>query len=299
MPFSSFGALQSLTQEYDYRPLEVTGEIPEDLSGILYRVGVGEYSAYGQRLPHWFDGCGMMLGISIHRGEVKGASRILNGIPDYEKKAGELLLGRFGIAPKGLIRRIRSLFEPELYVNAANTSPMVWQDRLFALWEGGLPTEVSTDGFNRIGPTNFDGRVRRSFSAHPKRVDSRKSLYNFGVRFVPRPQIDLYHLPDEGMVHELGSIPYHGSAFLHDFAASENHLCFFSPPVFLDLKAMLIRGDSLASSMRFRPDHKSQITIVPIDQPQNYFQLEAPPFFATHIANGYEKDGKFYSYIIL
>src|SRR5690349_16864844 len=63
---SWFKAFQDLVTEYPYEPLRVEGSIPKDLNGTLYRVGPGQFTAFGKRLPHWFDGDGAVFSLDLH-----------------------------------------------------------------------------------------------------------------------------------------------------------------------------------------------------------------------------------------
>ena len=75
---------------------------------------------------------------------------------------------------------------------------MVWQGRLFALMEAGMPTEIDPRDLATIGETNLDGASSSMFSAHPHRVASRKATYNFGLEYGRKTRLHMYELPDVG-----------------------------------------------------------------------------------------------------
>ncbi len=64
---------------------------------------------------------------------------------------------------------------------------MFWQGRLFALWEGGMPTELHPDDLATIGEDDLGGVVLQTFSAHPHRIPSRQATYTLASVTVDRP----------------------------------------------------------------------------------------------------------------
>ena len=59
---------QTLEAELDETELEVTGTLPTDLDGVLYRVGPARHDVYGDRYQHWFDGDGMVHALRLGGG---------------------------------------------------------------------------------------------------------------------------------------------------------------------------------------------------------------------------------------
>ena len=156
-----------VTREHGFEPLTVEGTLPSCLSGTLYRNGPGRFEVSGQRVPHPFDGDGAVDAIRISGGQAHHALRMVNN-PSLavESRLGRPL-GGFGLkSDRPLLDLLRRRFR-----NAANTSVLPWQGRLFALWEAGLPTEVDPENLETLGETDL-GIIPETFSAHPHRHPS-------------------------------------------------------------------------------------------------------------------------------
>src|SRR5688572_26870435 len=102
-----YKSFKNLKSEYLDAPLTIQGEIPSDLKGSLLRIGPGEFTRFGQRLPHWFDGNGYALKLRFDEGRVRGSCRFLKTRTwKKEEKQGRLIYGSYGIGPRGLWRRL-------------------------------------------------------------------------------------------------------------------------------------------------------------------------------------------------
>ncbi len=282
------GALQDLSREHGFEPLRVQGKLPAGLSGTLYRNGPGRFSAGGERYGHWFDGDGALSAVRIEEGRALGAARVVqtSGL-EREQRAGKRLFGSYGTP---LVRPFRELFFGD-GKNPANTSVLLWQGRLFATCEADKPYEVARGDLSTLGESLLDGVLVGPFSAHPHRVASRRTTYNFGVGHGRKSQVDVYALPDEGRARHLTSFPLDGLRMNHDFAVTENHLVFAFAPQYLSLLAMLM-GNSPVGSAKWRPQLGTEIVVVPIDCPELVRRFRVDAFMLEHVVNAFEEDGE-------
>lgn len=280
-----YRAFQNLVTEYSFESLRVEGMIPQDLAGTLYRVGPGQFDAFGKKLPHWFDGDGAIAAIRILDGKASGAAKMIQTKgAQKEKKAGELFLSSYGISAKSWFNRLTMAFR-----NAANTSLFVWNNQLFALWEAGLPTEISTHDLSTLGETRLHGTLNRTFSAHPHFVPSRNAHYNFGIHYGPNPKIELFELREDGHAKTLGSVPFPGTAFVHDFIATDHYLVFIAAPIFVDAMGLLFKGIPTSNAMHWQEKAGTHLIIVPIDNPKAHWKLHSHAFLDVHFFNGFER----------
>lgn len=60
---------ESQKQELEYWIEDIEGEIPQELSGTLYRNGPGFLDVYGTPLQHPFDGDGMITAFTFNEGK--------------------------------------------------------------------------------------------------------------------------------------------------------------------------------------------------------------------------------------
>ena len=282
-------AFRDLPREHGFEPMAVEGRLPPDLRGTLYRVGPSLYASFGERYRHWFDGDGAVSAVRFVDGAAQGAVRLVQseGLLE-ERRAGRRIFAAYGTpAAGGPIARARSR-----YKNAANTSVMAWNEGLYALFEGSLPTRIDADDLQTLGTTSFGGVIPENFSAHPHRVPARRASYNFGVRFGRTTLLDVFELPDGGDARRIASLPLAGATMIHDFIATENHLVFFAPPLRLHVLRQLLGVAPYAENLAWRPELGTEILVVPIDRPTEPIRIEAEAFYQWHFSNAFERDGR-------
>jgi all-trans-8'-apo-beta-carotenal 15,15'-oxygenase len=278
------GALQDLAREHAFEPLAVRGTLPEGLQGTLYRNGPGRFGVGGERFGHWFDGDGAVSSVRIAGGKALGASRLVRtrGL-EREERAGRRLYGGYGTP---LARPFREMLLGD-GKNTANTSVLLWQDRLFATCEAGKPYEVDPESLATLGERDL-GVVAKAFSAHSHYVPSRRCTYNFGLRHGRKTTVDVYALPDDGTARVLASFDIEGARLNHDFAATGKHLVFVLAPAYLSLyRTMVQRRPPVASSL-WKPERGTEIVVVPLDAPEKIRRFRVDAFMLEHVANAYD-----------
>jgi all-trans-8'-apo-beta-carotenal 15,15'-oxygenase len=283
------GALQDLPRAHGFEPLRVEGKLPASLEGTLYRNGPGRFAVAGERYPHWFDGDGAVSAVRLAGGRAQGAARLVRtaGL-EREERAGKRLFGGYGTP---LARPLRELFLGDTK-NTANTSVLLWQDRLFATCEAGKPPELDTRDLATLGERLLGGVLVGPFSAHSHRVPQRRATYNFGLGHGRATQVDAYELPDEGPARRIASFPVDGVRVLHDFVATERYLVFAFAPLYMSLVNVLWRGRAPVASALWKEERGTEIVIVPIDAPARLRRFRADAFLLEHVVNAFEEDGK-------
>jgi all-trans-8'-apo-beta-carotenal 15,15'-oxygenase len=204
-----------------------------------------------------------------------------------EEKAGKRLFGGYGTP---LARPLRELFLGDAK-NTANTSVLLWQERLFATCEAGKPYEVDRATLATVGESDLGGVVAGAFSAHAHRVPSRACTYNFGLRHGRRTTVDVFALPDAGPARVLTSFTVEGTRLNHDFAVTARHLVFVFAPAYLSLYRAVVQRRPPVSSARWRPERGAEIVVVPIDAPHAIKRFRVDAFMLEHVANAYDSVG--------
>jgi all-trans-8'-apo-beta-carotenal 15,15'-oxygenase len=281
-------ALRDLPREHGFEPLRLEGTLPQGLSGTLYRVGPSLFSTFGEPYGHLFDGDGAITAVQFAEGAARGATRLVQteGLNE-ERHKGRRLYGGYGTVVPGL-KRFWPQHVTSKLKNPANTALLVWGDRLFALYEGGLPTEIAPSDLATLGTRDL-GIVVETFSAHPHAVPSRRRTYNFGLRYGRKTILDIYELDDSGHSRRFPEIELAHTTMIHDFAATEKHLVFFAPPLRLNPLRLLFGLDTIDSSLRWTPDAGTDVIIVPIDDPTRVTRFTIDAFFHWHFLNAYER----------
>jgi len=278
---------KDLTREHGFEPLRVEGTLPGNLRGTLYRNGPGQFGQFGRRYAHPFEGDGAVTAIQIADGQARGASRITPtaGLV-AERAAGKILYGLS--APWH--RRVASMLRGR-GKNTANTSVMMWQDRLFALMEGGKPTELAPRDLSFLGETDL-GAITGAFSAHPHRVAAYATIYNFGLEYGRVTKLHVYALPDAGPARHLTAVELGGATMLHDFIATETHLVFFVSPVRVDVPRMLLQLGTFGDLFKWKPELGTEVICIPIGNPDQVVRFSTEPFYQWHFANAFTRRGE-------
>ncbi|MEO8550165.1 MAG: carotenoid oxygenase family protein [Kofleriaceae bacterium] len=275
---------KDLGREHGFEPLRVEGKLPASLRGTLYRNGPGQFGQFGRPYAHAFEGDGAVTAIRFADGAAQGAARVTQttGLV-AERAAGKMLYGTSVAWP----RRVANMFRRR-FKNTANTSVMLWQDRLFALMEGGKPTELDPTTLDFVGEQDL-GVVTAAFSAHPHRVAAHRTTYNFGLEYGRVTRLHTYALPDEGAARRLATIELAGPPMLHDFIATESHLIFFISPVRISLPRVILQVGDFNDMFQWRPELGTEVVCIEIANPTEVTRFATEAFYQWHFANAFTR----------
>ncbi len=288
------GYLRSFTEiprEHGFEPLTVDGALPEALRGTMYRNGPGLFSIAGHRYAHWFDGDGLVSALRVAHGRAEGAARIVEsrGLVE-ERERGRAYFGSYGTKPPGRFRPWRAIrFLREGGKNPANTSILLWDDRVFALCEIGPPTEIDPGTLGTIGESHLGGAVTRPFSAHPHRHAASGTIFNVGVRLGRPNAIELTRLRPDATAGRVATIPLRAPTLIHDWALTETHAVIFAAPLEIDLGRVLFGRTSFAGAMRWNGARGTEVIVVPLDAPESVVRFEVDPFWIWHVGNAFDR----------
>ena len=277
---------RSLDVDHLASEAQITGRLPAELRGTLYRNGPARHERGGQRYGHRWDGDGMIqrftlseIGIS-HFGQYVHTKKY-----EAESASDRLLVSGFGTHIPGSDSVPASIDN----VNPANISVLHFAGDLLALWEAGSPYRLDPDSLATRGLKTWDaGLAGRPFSAHPK-LERDGSLWNFGADPLSG-ELTLYHVAADGRLLRSHIVKVEQLPPTHDFAVTEHHLVFLLPPLILN-KDRLASGVSFAESCQWSPALGMRVlTIDKNDWSQHSYNLPAGCLF--HVANAWEdKDG--------
>ena len=281
---------QNLSHPHGFRPLTIEGQLPAGLRGTLYRAGPGQFERFGVRVEHVFEADGAVTAVRFDgRGGAEGAAAIVKSPGWHEEEAAGQRL--YGTGADPLRRRLNSLRQRGK--TTGNTSAWVHNGRVFALMEGSWPVEIDGDSLEVRGALDFDGVVQRTFSAHPQRVASLATSFNFGVRYQRDSALDLYALPDGAdKPRYLGAVELPWPSMVHDFVATETHLLFMVCPVRLVIWRALLGIGGIEELFTWEPERGSLLIAVPLDaRDPNAEAVRVPcePFWVWHFVNGFTR----------
>jgi all-trans-8'-apo-beta-carotenal 15,15'-oxygenase len=279
-------------QEFPSTPLTVlSGTLPTNLRGSLYRNGPALFERRGERIAHWFDGDGAILGVHFNEANATGVYRMVQTSGyQAEEAAGRFQFGGYGRRPSGPFWS-KSANQSK---NAANTSVLAVSDRLLALWEGGQPHALDLKTLETRGLDGLQGlESGQTFSAHPKVDPQTGDIYNFGITFGRKTQLHLYRCDRAGHLQQHGVVALDRIPMIHDFVLAGPYLIFFISPVHLNPLPVLLRQKSYSDSLRWHPERGTQILVVDRETLMPIQQGETDPWFQWHFGNGFvDSDGQ-------
>jgi carotenoid cleavage dioxygenase len=260
----------------------VEGRLPEGLRGTFFRNGPGRFELGGERYRHWFDGDGFAQAWRIGDGTITHQGRFV----ETRKFLDESAAGRF-LYPAFGTQFARRGFRDNDSLNTANTNLLPFNDRLYALWEGGSATEIDPATLATIGIHTWRDDLRAMpFSAHPK-LEPDGTLWNVGA-LPGGDRVALYRIGANGQVRQTGVIEVPRLALLHDFAISARHLVFAVPPydVSDDPDLSLAERHVWAGNAR-----GMRIVVVDRDTLAVRRVHELPPGMVFHFGNAWDEAG--------
>ncbi len=132
----------SQTKEYAYQIKDISGQIPPDLQGTLFRNGPGLFEVGGESIGHAFDADGMLRVFRFQEGKIFFQNRYVR-TEGYlkEQKANKILYRGFGTQRSG--GWLANIFNTNLK-NAANTNVVYWGGKVWAMWEGGVSPSIKS-----------------------------------------------------------------------------------------------------------------------------------------------------------
>jgi carotenoid cleavage dioxygenase len=218
------GPFESRRLEFDLFDCEVQGTIPKDLDGAFYRLG-GVW-CYPPRFPN---------DIPLHSDGHISRFRIRTGRVDYR---GRFVRTERYVANRAAGRNLFGLYRNRLTDDpsvqhldgtVANTTPLAFAGKLFALKEDGLPHVIDPLTLETLGRWNGAGRFHsQTFTAHPKRDPVSGELITFGYEATGPASRDvfLYTLSPDGEVKRevRFQVPY--VSVMHDIAITQHHVIF-------------------------------------------------------------------------
>ncbi|KAJ4953170.1 hypothetical protein NE237_030002 [Protea cynaroides] len=252
----------------------ILGHLPSCLDGAYIRNGPNPQ--YLPRGPyHSFDGDGMLHSLRISGGRATFCSRYVKTYRYYvERNAGtplfpNLFSGFHGLTAtlgRGLLSAARVLagsFNPVLGIGVANTSLAFFGNRLFALCESDLPYAVrlTPEGdIETIGRHDFDGKLFRSMTAHPKTDPETGETFAFRYRLV-RPFLILFRFNLDGSKQlDVPVFSMIRQSLIHDFAITKKYAIFPDIQIGMNPLEMIFRGRSLVG---YDPKKIPRIGVIP------------------------------------
>jgi carotenoid cleavage dioxygenase len=265
--------------ECDAAFLKITGELPRELNGTLYRNGPNPQFEVPD--AHWFVGDGMLHAFHLEQGRASYRNRWVR-TPKWlaEHDAGRALFAGFGgkrpDAPASLTDG-----------GVANTNVIFHAGRLLALEEGHLPTEIERDTLTTRGYCNYHGAIAGPFTAHPKIDPATGELvfFGYGAAGPFTPTLSFGSVGADGLVKRFDRFEAPYASMVHDFIVTENHLLF---PI-LPLTGSATRAKSGKPPYAWEPDKGAYVGVMRRDgSPEEIVWFRGEACYVFHVMNAWE-----------
>ena len=268
--------------ESDVFDCEVDGEIPKDLHGTFYRVGMEwMYPPRFKDDATFFNGDGFVGMFRFANGSVDYKGRYVR-TPRYlaNAKARKQLFGRY---------RNRYTCDPsvrDLNITVANTSMYTHAGKLWALKEDSRPFEMDPHTLETKGEWDFDGKfASKTFSAHPKTdpVTGELVCYGFEATGDASDDVFVYFVDNSGRVTREIRFKTPVVSMMHDIALTQKHIVFNTCGLFTSMD--LLRAGKV--HWAWDPKLPTYVGIMPRDgDAKDIRWFKGPQSAAIHFMNG-------------
>jgi carotenoid cleavage dioxygenase len=273
------GLYAPVEKEITAENLEVIGEIPRDLDGVIVRNGPNPRFAPKGRY-HWFDGDGMLHAVHFRDGRATYRNRYVRTI-GFERETT-----KGGALWSGLREPMKHNPSEMPLKDTANTDVIFHNRSLVALWYvSGKPYRLDAVTLETLGVDDFGGRRAGNVSAHAK-VDAQTGELLF-FDYGPRPPFMTYGVVSaEGELKHFVPIELPGPRLPHDMAFTENYSILFDLPVLPDAAAAE-RGQWVT---RFHRDKPARFGVIPrFGAPDSIRWFEGSACYIYHTINAWEE----------
>lgn len=306
--------------EQDLPITEITGTLPPDLTGTLYRNGSGRWHIGTSRVNSIFDVDGMISAFILDGRGVHFRNRFVR-TEHYRRSTAAGAMVERGVAqqrPGGPLANLG-----RLPANTANTGIMVEPGALLALHEGGRPHRVDLDTLDTVGMCSLGGALRGpagAYSAHYTHDPVRDTAVNFGLdpfypridpawiraartpqerrsrirelaaEAIPRIRLRMYETCNKtGRTRYLRSVPLpvRGTfPVIHDMALTDRYAVFCVAPYRIRPVRWLLGMRSMWDALSLR-DEPTYLVLAPRNG-DRVRVVETDPFFSWHYTNAFD-----------
>lgn len=260
------GNFAPVEEVVDVADLKVTGEIPRDLNGRYLRNGPNPKA---HPSADWFLGEGMIHGVEISNGK---ANWYRNRYVETPLLDVDVITNENRMVPGNSL---------------ANTHIVGHAGKILALQETQVPIEM-TAGLETVGPYNFDRKLERNMTAHPKICPITGEMLFFGYGIMP-PFLTYHRASPTGELVQTEIIDVKAATMVHDFAITENYVLFLDLPMLWDLEKLGKPGIPITFNERYG----ARIGVMPRKGKSDdvrWFEIE--PCYIYHTMNAFERGSK-------
>ena len=277
------GNFEPVQDELVVHDLQVSGEIPKDLTGIYMRNGPNPQ--FPPLLYIWpFDGDGMIHAVYIADGKAQYRNRYVETKALLkERRAGKTLYGSLARPAPLDPKWADPEDEPVAVKNGSHICIIRHAGQYLSLDETNPGYQV-TKYLQTIGewdPGQTGQPIR--LSPHTRLDPFSGDLWVVNYDLNP-PYLTLYRIDNKGHIAQRWDIEKSHCSLVHDFVLTEHYAVIFDCPAVFDINKRL-QGEY---GVEWQPELGVQIGVMPkAGGKMQWFRTD--PFFVFHFANAYER----------
>jgi beta,beta-carotene 9',10'-dioxygenase len=294
-----FDVSAELQKEVIHQSLDITGKIPDWLSGTLIRNGPIKVTVKGQSNEHWFDGLAMLHAFSFHEGRVHYSNKFLRSKAYHTVfDKGSLNYGGFASDPcRSLFKKFLTFFIPHSGPNIPNANVNVAKlaNEYVALTEMPLPVKFDVQTLDTLGVLDYQDELPKEKcweSAHPHYDSNQRETLNYLIKFGRTSYYTLYKLKDGRAEREvITEVPIDEPAYMHSFAVTQNYIILTEFPLVVKPLDLIMKNQAFIKNFTWQPERGTRFIVINRKDGKIVGKYVTKPFFAFHHANAFEKDG--------
>lgn len=255
-----------IDEERTITELKVTGSIPGELDGRYVRNGANPFSGTS---AHPFFGDGMLHAVRLRDGKAEWYRNRYVQTPFITNSSTDIL------DPSVMM---------DMKSSKANTHVIGHAGKILALEEGHFPYVIDGD-LGTVGPTDFGGILKGSFTAHPKVCPATGELLAFGYSAM-EPYLRYLRVSANGELVQTENITVGGPTMMHDFNITRNYVIFMDLPAVFNLE-LAMSGDM---PIRWDDNYPARLGVMPrdgTDEQVTWYDIN--PCYVFHPMNSYEE----------
>jgi beta,beta-carotene 9',10'-dioxygenase len=283
---------KSQFMETSYIDLEIQGNLPEWLSGELFRNGPAVFDLKSEKLKHWFDGYALLHGFNFKNGKVIYQSKFVQS-PEYIKntKSGRNQNQSWG-TPFDTSKNVFARFINAITTKATNTcvNTIKIGSKFYTTSDISAVNEFNPDNLATLATKN---NISGSMAAHP--AFEKDFIWNLHSTF-GRPSkhsIVTFDTNFKKSIHATFSTDK--IFYYHSFGNTEKYLIIIEQPLYINLLKLLTAGIKNQSFYKCYEWDKTEFNKVHVFNKHTgeLIKLQTNSnFFFFHTINSFEKDGK-------
>lgn len=265
--------LSNLNQEVKVDNLPIQGQIPDWLSGSLFRNGPAYFTG-----GHWFDGLAMIHKFSFRNRNVSYSNRFLRTDAYHRVMESGQQTGGFGSAGSAGGK------------NNTNVNIMKLDHHFLALTESPGVVEFDPKTLNTVGVYPFEDSIPAHMTtAHPHLDIHTSQFINFTIQF-GRTTFYHIHTIDPITTHRrlIGSIETDRPGYMHSFAITEHFIILLEFPLIIQ-PIELMKGKGFTDSLTWKPEKGLRFLIVNKADGKLHRIVESQAGFGFHVINAFEQ----------